>query len=178
MIQQYKIDAVANLKSRMDGAKAIVLIDYKGINIEEVNALRRKLREAGVDYFVSKNTFIKIALNDLGITDLDPHLKGPTSVAVSLHDEVAPAREIHGFANQELKDKDYLRFKMGYVNGSLLEPSELDRLAKLPTREELIAKTLAGLNAPITGFVGVLSGIIRSFVYTIDAIAKKAENKE
>ncbi|PID27808.1 MAG: 50S ribosomal protein L10 [Candidatus Cloacimonadota bacterium] len=175
-MQTYKIDIVKRLKERLDGAKAIVVVDYKGINIEEVNQLRSRYRANNVDYFVAKNTFIKIALNELGITELDEYLVGPTAVAVCKEDEVAPARETVKFIKEVMEDKAFPRFKAGYVDGSIMNVDELEQLAKLPTKEELIAKVMYGFNAPITGFVGVMSGILRKFAYALNALAEnKAE---
>lgn len=175
-MQAYKIDIVKGLKERLDGAKAIVVIDYKGINIEEVNKLRRRFRENNVDYFVAKNTFIKIALNELGITELDDYLAGPTAIAVCKEDEVSPAREMSKFIKEVMEEKGFPKFKAGYVDGAVMNVAELDQLAKLPTKEELIAKVMYGFNAPITGFVGVMSGILRKFAYALNALAEnKAE---
>lgn len=177
MIQPYKIEEVSDIKKRLQDAKSIVLVDYKGINIEEVDELRNRMRNAKIDYFVSKNTFIKIALNELGISDLDDHLVGPTAVLSTQIDEVAPARELAKFKEDFLKDKDYLNFKMGFVAGDLMNAEELGKLAKLPTKEQLISMVLQGMNAPITGFVGVLQGIFRKFVYVLDAVKdQKSEN--
>jgi len=173
MAQAYKIDEVKQIKDRLENAKSIVLVDYKGINIEEVDELRNRLRNAKVDYFVSKNTFIKIALNDLGISDLDDSLSGPTAVAASMDDEVAPAREIANFKKEVNKDKDFPAFKVGYVAGECMNSDQLVKLAKLPNKEALISMVLQGFNAPITGLVGALSGILKNFVYAVDAIAKQ-----
>jgi large subunit ribosomal protein L10 len=134
------------------------------------------MRNAEVDYFVSKNTFIKIALNELGITSLDPYLKGPTAVASADTDEVAPARELAGFIKDVMADKKFPAFKIGLISGEVMEPDQLKQLAKLPGKEVLIAQMLAGFNAPITGFVGVLQGVIRKFLYAVDEIAKQKEN--
>ncbi len=176
MPNQHNKDTLVTLKERLDSAKAIVLVDYKGINVEEVNELRRRFRSAGVDYFVAKNTLIKIALNELGINDLDEYLVGPTAVAVCKADEVAPARELVKFSKEVMEDKGFPKFKQGYIGSIVMGTDEMTMLAELPSREELLAKVLSGFNAPITGFVGVLQGVIRKFVYTVDAIAKeKAE---
>ncbi len=177
MLQKYKIDEVGSLKERLTDAKSIVLIDYKGINIEEVDELRNRFRNAEVDYFVSKNTFIKVALNELGIKELDDYLKGPTACAVCKADEVAPAREFVKFYKEVMEEKDFPKFKIGYVDGGLMSVAQLNSLAKLPSKEELLSKTLGALNAPMTGFLGVLQGIMRQFAYAVDALAKsKAEN--
>jgi large subunit ribosomal protein L10 len=172
-VKDYKIKNVEDIKKRLDGARAIVLVDYKGINVEEVNKLRGNLRNEKVDYFVSKNTWIRIALNQLGIKDLDNHLVGPTAIAVSKNDEVAPARVLKKFVETELDKKEICNFKIGMIGGILFDANQLKQLAELPSKEELMAKVLYGFNAPITGFVGVLSGVIRKFVLAVDAIAKK-----
>ncbi|HNX02562.1 MAG: 50S ribosomal protein L10 [Candidatus Cloacimonas sp.] len=173
MVQSVKYDIVKDLTERLSSAKAIVLVDYKGINIVQVNQLRNRFRESQADYFVQKNTLIKIALNSLGITELDPYLQGPTAVAVSKLDEVSPAREIIKFLKEVMEDKSYPSFKAGYIAGHLFSAAELTALAKLPSREELLAKVLFGMNAPLSNFVSINQGIIRKFVYAVDAIAKK-----
>jgi large subunit ribosomal protein L10 len=173
MVQNVKYDIVKDLTARLSGAKAIVLVDYKGINIEQVNQLRNRFRANQVDYFVQKNTLIKIALNDLGITELDAHLMGPTAVAVCKLDEVSPARELIKFLKEVMEDKKFPGFKVGFVAGHLFSAAELTILAKLPSREELLSKVLNGMNAPLTNFLSVNQGIIRKFVYAIDAIVKK-----
>ena len=104
MVQAYKIDEVKKVKERLQNAKSIVLIDYKGINIEEVDELRNRMRNAEVDYFISKNTFIKLALNELGISELDSQLVGSTAIATTTIDEVAPARELAKFRKEIMQE--------------------------------------------------------------------------
>ncbi|MBP7309823.1 MAG: 50S ribosomal protein L10 [Candidatus Cloacimonetes bacterium] len=173
MVQDVKYDIVKDLTARLSGAKAIVLVDYKGINIEQVNQLRNRFRAGQVDYFVQKNTLIKIALNGLGISDLDSHLQGPTAVAVCKIDEVTPAREMIKFLKEVMEDKNFPKFKIGYIGGHIFSAADLTALAALPSREELLAKVLGSMQAPLTGFMGVSMGIIRKFVYALDAIVKK-----
>lgn len=173
MVQAYKYEIVKNLKERFSGATAIVLVDYKGINVEEVNQLRNRFREDKVDYLVQKNTLIKIALNELGISGLDQYLLGPTAVAVCLKDEVAPARVLTKFLKEVMMDKAFPKFKAGYVAGHVLNAEQLKALAALPSRDELIAKVIGSAQAPISNLLGVTQGIIRKFVYAIDAIVKK-----
>ncbi len=177
MAQAYKVEEIKQLKERLKDSKAIVLIDYKGINIEEVDELRNRMRNSEVDYFVSKNTFIKIALNELGISELDEYLVGPTAVAVSAVDEVSPARELVKFKDDITKEKEFPFFKAGFVNGNFMEVSDLNKLAKLPTKDQLLSMVLQGFNAPMSGLVGALSGIMRNFVYAVDAIKKQKEEK-
>ncbi len=173
MVKAYKQEKVQEITKRLEGAKAIVLVDYKGINIQEVDDLRSRLRNNDVDYFVAKNTYIKIALNSLGITGLDDNLVGSTAVAVSLVDEVTPAREIAKFKKEVMKDKEFPTFKIANITGEIMDANELAKLALLPSKEELLAKVLSSLNAPVSNFVGVLSGVLRKFVGVVDAIAKK-----
>lgn len=173
MVQQYKVDTVKNLVERLSSAKAIVLVDYKGINIEQVNELRNRFRTEKVDYLVQKNTLLKIALNELGITELDDYLKGPTAVAVCLEEEVAPARVIAKFIKEVMEEADYPSFKAGYVAGHVFSPKELKALATLPSRDELLGKVLGSMTAPLTGFMAVNQGVIRKFVYAVDALKKK-----
>lgn len=172
MVQAYKIDIVNDLKERLQDAKAIVLVDYKGINIEEVSQLRTRFRNDKVDYLVQKNTLVKIALNDLGITDLDDYLVGPTALAICKDDEIAPARIMVKFLKEIMEDKEFPKFKAGYVSGNVLNSTQMLALAKLPSREELLAKLLGSAQAPISRLLGVTQGIIRKFVYAVDAIAK------
>ena len=173
MVQAYKYEIVKNLKEKLSGATAIVLVDYKGINVEEVNQLRNRFRNDKVDYLVQKNTLIKIALNELGITELDQYLLGPTAIAICHVDEVAPARVLTKFLKEVMEDKAFPSFKAGFVAGHVFDAKELKALAALPSRDELIAKVIGSAQAPISNLLGVTQGIIRKFVYALDAIVKK-----
>ncbi|MCB5266703.1 MAG: 50S ribosomal protein L10 [Candidatus Cloacimonetes bacterium] len=173
MVQQYKVDIVKDLVERLSGAKAIVLVDYKGINIEQVNQLRARFRTDKVDYVVQKNTLLKIALNELNISGLDEYLKGPTAVAICLEDEVSPARVLAKFKKEVMEDLGFPTFKAGYVAGHVFNPKELEALASLPTREEILSSVVRCMAAPITGFMAVNQGIIRKFVYALNAIKDK-----
>ena len=175
MVKEYKKNAVRDITAKLKDSKAIIFIDYKGINTAEDTQLRNKMRESDVTYFVAKNTFIKIALNDLGITELDEYLVGPTAVATSVKDEVSAARELAKFKKDVMPDKDFPSFKIGLVNNKLMEAKQLEQLAKLPPKEVLLAQVLQGFNAPMTGLVGALQGIIRKFVYVVDAIKDQKE---
>jgi large subunit ribosomal protein L10 len=176
MPNEVKVNKVQDLTERLKDAKAIVLVDYKGINIEEVDNLRRRMRDNQVDYFVSKNTFIKRALNSLGITNLDEELIGPTAVAVSKEDEIAPARELAKFIKEVMGEKSFPTFKVGYVDGALFDKQQLEQLAKLPAKDQLIASVLRGFNTPVSNLVYTLNAIAGKFVYAVDAIAKKQSN--
>ena len=172
MVQSVKYDIVAQLKERMEGAKAIVLVDYKGISVEQVNQLRNQYREAKVDYLVQKNTLVKIALNDLGITELDEYLQGPTAIAICKDEEVAPAKVLVKFIKDVMEEAQFPSFKAGLVAGQVFDQAQLLELAKLPSREELLAKIMGSLNAPLSNFLNVSQGVARKLVYALDAVAK------
>lgn len=173
MVQQYKLDTVKSLVERLSGAKAIILVDYKGINIEQVNQLRSRFRAETVDYVVQKNTLLKIALNELGITGLDEYLQGPTAVAICREDEVSAARVLAKFKKEIMEDAGFPSFKAGYVSGHVFSSQELEALAILPTREELLSSVVRTMAAPITAFMAVNQGIIRKFVYALSAMIDK-----
>jgi len=162
---------VAALIEKMQNASAGVLVDYKGISVADDTKLRRELRSAGVEYAVIKNTMLRFAFDALNMKELDEHLNGTSALAIS-SDPVAAAKILSEFA----KKNDKIKIKAGFVEGKALTAAEVGELAKLPSREVLIAKVLGGFNAPISGFVGVLSATMRGLVVALQAIAdKKAE---
>ena len=163
---------VAALTEKIKNASAGVLVDYKGISVEDDTKLRRELRNAGVEYAVVKNTMLRFAVNALDLNELDEQLNGTTALAISATDPVAAAKIISDFA----KKNDKIKIKAGFVDGKALTAAEVSDLAKLPPREVLIARALGGLNAPISGLVGVLSATMRGLAVALQAIAdKKAE---
>lgn len=168
-ILEQKKQIVAELTEKLKSACAGVIVDYKGINVADDTKLRKELREAGVDYFVVKNTLLSRAAKEAGIEGLDPVLEGTTALAVSMEDHVAAARILCKFAE---KNKS-IKTKAGFVEGKVIDVAEVENLAKLPSKEVLIAQVLGGLNAPITGFVTVLNGTMKGLVVALNAIAEK-----
>ena len=167
---------VAELKDQLTTAKGAVLTSYKGLNVATDTELRRELRKAGVTYHVVKNTMTRIAATEAGLDEITKHLEGTTALAFSKEDAVAPAKVICDFMKKnKLEDAGILTVKVGLVEGKVISDKEVKALANLPSREELIAKLLGSMNAPITNTVGVLSGIIRNFVYVLDAIRDQKE---
>lgn len=163
-----KINEVALLQDKMSRAKSAVLSDFRGLTVSQVTKLRNKLRAAGVDYKVSKNTLLTIAAKNVGIEGLDDYLKGPTAVAYSYDDPVLPAKLIAEFA----KEAKLLQIKAGFLNGKALSAAQVTALANLPAKEVLIAKLLGTLNAPATNLVGILTAPTRSLVYALEAVRK------
>ena len=169
---------VAELKGQLTEAKGAVLTSYKGLTVAMDTELRRELRAAGVTYHVVKNTMTRLAAKDAGLDELAEHLEGTTALAFSKDDAVAPAKVICDFIKKnKLEDAGILTVKAGLVEGKVISDKEVKALANLPSREELIAKLLGSMNAPIANTVGVLSAIIRNFVYVVDAVREKKEKE-
>lgn len=168
---------VAQLKEQLESAKGVVLTSYKGLTVAQDTELRRELREAGVSYHVIKNTMLRIAAKEAGIEGIEEHLEGTTAFAFSTEDAVAPAKVICGFIKKnKLEDAEVLTVKVGMVEGKVIGVDEVKALAALPSREELIAKLLGSMNAPISNTVNVLQGVIRNAVYVLDAIRSQKES--
>jgi len=167
---ELKQQVVSDIKAKLEGSTSAVLTDYRGLNVAQVTELRRKMREAGIEYKVLKNTMIRFAARELGLEELEPFLEGPTAVAFSA-DPVAPAKIIYDFA----KTNKALEVKVGVLEGKVIEAAQVKALADLPSREELLAKVVGGMQAPLYGLASVLSGTLRSFVYALDAVRKQKE---
>ena len=168
---------VAQLKEQLESAKGVVLTSYKGLTVAQDTELRRELREAGVSYHVVKNTMLRIAAKEAGIEGIEEHLEGTTAFAFSMEDAVAPAKVICSFIKKnKLEDAEVLTVKVGMVEGKVIGVDEVKALAALPSREELIAKLLGSMNAPISNTVNVLQGVIRNAVYVLDAIRSQKES--
>ena len=168
---------VAQLKEQLESAKGVVLTSYKRLTVAQDTELRRELREAGVSYHVVKNTMLRIAAKEAGIEGIEEHLEGTTAFAFSTEDAVAPAKVICGFIKKnKLEDAEVLTVKVGMVEGKVIGVDEVKALAALPSREELIAKLLGSMNAPISNTVNVLQGVIRNAVYVLDAIRSQKES--
>ena len=163
------IEITEALKSATTG----VLVDYRGLTVEEDTKLRNNLRAAGVKYFVVKNTLLRLAAKETGLDELDSILHGPTALAVS-EDAVAPAKVLADYA----KENDKLEIKSGFMDGKVLSLDEINKLAKTPNMETLIAKIMGSLNSPISGLARLLSTIAEGGVEISDLIAKKAAEEK
>ncbi len=168
---------VAELKEQLTSAKGAVFTSYRGLTVAQDTELRRELRAAGVTYRVVKNTMTRIAAKEAGLEGIDAHLEGTTALAFSTEDAVAPAKVICDYIKKnKLEDAGILTVKVGLVEGKVIEAAEVKALASLPSREELIAKLLGSMNAPISNTVNVLQGVIRNAVYVLDAIRVQKES--
>jgi len=167
--KQQKEVIIRELAEKLKNSKAVVFSDYKGLKVKDMTVLRRDLRAEGVDLKVLKKTLINIALKDAGIEMDAKALEGQVAVAISSRDEVAAAKIIAKLA----KVNENLKIVGGILGTKELSVAEVDALAKLPSKEELLAKLVGTLNAPVSGFVNVLAGNMRGFVTALQAIADK-----
>ena len=152
---ELKQPVVAEIAEVLNGAKSAVVVDYRGLTVEQDTALRKQLREAGVTYKVYKNTMIRFAAKGTAFEALEPNLEGPTALAVSKTDATAPARILANFA----KTADKLELKGGVVEGTYYDAAGMAEIAKVPSREELLGKLLGSIQSPITNFARVLNQI-------------------
>ena len=168
-ILKQKREVIDGIGGKMKAAKAMVFADYRGLTVEQDTELRSSLRKAGVEYKVVKNTLTRFAAKENGLEGLSNYLSGPTAMASSAGDPVAPAKIMSEYA----KKFENLKIKVGVLEGKVIDPDGIKALADLPSREVLIAKVLGGFNAPLSGFVNVLNGNLRGLVVALNAIAEQ-----
>lgn len=160
---------VTEVTDILKAAQTGVLVDYRGLTVEEDTNLRSKLREANVKYFVMKNTLLLRAAKEAGLEALEEALHGPTAIAVSSEDAVAPAKVIADFA----KDNEKLEIKSGFMDGAVMSLDEIKKLAATPNMDTLIAKMMGSLNSPISSLARLLATIADGGEEIADLIAKK-----
>lgn len=164
-----KKNIIKDLAEKIKNSKSVVFSDFKGLKVKDMTELRRELRKEGTDMKVVKKTLMNLALKDAGV-ELDTNkFEGQIAVAVSEKDEVMAAKIIAKFA----KANENIKIVGGILGTKALAKEEVMALAKLPTKEELLAKLVGTINAPVSGFVNVLAGNIRSLVTVLKAVADK-----
>ncbi len=171
-ILEMKKQQVKELSEKLTNANALVLADYRGLTVEQDTELRSKMRAEGIEYKVVKNNIIRHAVEGTDLEALGEFLSGPTSIAIS-NDEVAPAKILFQYA----KKFKVLEIKAGAVDGKVIGLDGIEKLAKLPSKEELIAKMLGSMNSPITGFVTVLNANIKGLAVALNAIIEKKQTE-
>lgn len=152
---ELKAPIVDEISGHLNGAQGVVLVDYRGLTVEQDTQLRKQLREAGVTYKVYKNTMIRFAAKGTEFEALEPHLEGPTALAVSKEDATAPARVLAEFA----KKADKLELKAGVVEGTYYDEKGIQVIATIPSREILLGKLLGSIQSPIANFARVINQI-------------------
>ena len=150
---ELKQPIVAEISEAIKEAQSVVLVDYRGLTVEQDTNLRKQLREAGVTYKVYKNTMMNFAFKGTDFEQLAPYLEGPSAVAISTTDATAPARILAKFA----KDAKALEIKAGVVEGNVYDATGMQAISQIPSRDELISKLLGSLQSPITNFARVMN---------------------
>jgi large subunit ribosomal protein L10 len=172
-----KAAQIGEIRARFDKMTSAVFLDFKGMKVEHVTKLRAEFRKAGVEYKVVKNTLVKHALKDVPYTrKLDDVLAGMTGIAWSREDPSAAAKVVKAFRKDPAGEK--LQIKAGLIEGSLLDAKGVeDQLATMPGKNELRAKLLATMQAPLQKFVALLAAPSQNFVYVLSAKARAGEGK-
>ncbi len=166
-----KKDLIERLATQLAEAQIIILIDYKGLDVQSITRLRYELRQAGASMEVVKNTLLNLASQNTGAELMADFYKGPSAIVMSSTDPVAPSKILVDFA----KDNEKLEIKSAAFGGRLLDSDEIKALAKMPSKEELLAKLVYTLNAVPTSFVNVLAGVPRGFVNVLNGIKEQKE---
>ena len=150
---ELKQPIVEEISAQIKDAQSVVLVDYRGLTVEQDTRLRKQLREAGITYKGYKNTMMNFAFKGTDFEALAPYLEGPSAVAISTEDATAPARVLCKFA----KEADKLEIKGGVVEGIAYDAKGIGEIAKIPSREELLSKLLGSIQSPITNFARVMN---------------------
>jgi len=168
---EQKQQVVQEIKEKIEKSKLIICTDYRGLNVEQVNDLRNKLRVPGVEYRVLKNTMFRFALKEAGYEKIAEQITGPNAVIFSDEDLVGPAKTIFDFA----KTNKQIELKIGILEGQFLSADGIKDLAQLPSREVLLGQVVGTMQAPITSFVRVLNANLTGLVRALDSIREQKQ---
>lgn len=157
---------LADLEAQLENAKSVVFADYRGTTVKKIDQLRKDLRKENVSTKVAKITLIRRALEKFGVDTSALDFKAPVAMAISQDDEVAPARLLTAFA----KENKNVQILMGIMDNKVISAADVKALAALPSKQQLLAQVFGTINAPVSGFVNVLAGNLRSLVYVMNAI--------
>lgn len=153
---EMKKKKVEEIKEKFVDAKSAILVDFRGLTVDETTELRKKFREAGVEFKVYKNNLVKLAVKDTDFESLSQDLTGPNAIAFGYADPVVPAKVIKDFA----KDHKNLELKTGVIEGEYYDVDKIVEIADIPSRDELIAKFMGSIKSPVSNFVYLLTNII------------------
>jgi large subunit ribosomal protein L10 len=174
MARKEKEIFVKDFQDKVQSTGAVVLTEYQGLTVVELNELRAKLRPLNCEYTIIKNSLGKIALKNAGMEDFAKHFEGPIAVALEKGDPITTAKVLVDFAKEHKK----LKIKVALFEKKIILDKDIKALAALPSKEVLLSQLLRTMNAPITNLVGVLSANVKKLVYVLDAIKNKAESKK
>lgn len=172
MAKSVKEAKVTELSGKLCSSQSVILADFTGLDVEAVTDLRRKMRTAGIDYRVVKNTLALRAIKAVGLDALKKHFFGPTAIAFGPNDFSAPAKILVEFA----KERQLLKIKGGFCEGKLFEAKEVIAIASLPRKEVLLAQFLATMLGPMTNLSSLLVAAPQQFLSTLTAFSEKKLN--
>lgn len=158
---------VEGFRERLGRAPVLYLTDFTGLDVKSMTELRQHLRRSGAEYLVAKNRLVKLALQDTALPDLSDALRGPTGVVFAYEGPVEPAKALADFARAH---GDRPVFKLGVLENQVLEPAAIDRLAKLPPREQLLAELAGALQAPMAALAGALGAKLQEMAGLLEAL--------
>lgn len=164
-----KTSVVDELAEKFALSPSFFLTDFSGLSVEGVTTLRKNLRAGRSSYRVAKNTLIRIAAQKAQLPDLEKYLPGPTGIAFAPEDPIAAAKVLADF----IKKNERPKVKAFFLDGRLYTGAELAKIAALPGKKELLAKVVGSIQAPLANLIGTLDGVVRNFVLTVEALAKK-----
>ena len=170
MPTQEKVETIEDFKGRLDGAKTVLVTEYRGLTVLQLSELRKQLRGVSAEYKVVKNRLAKLAMTGSDLSKLEPHLKGPTGMVISKEDPVAVAKALHNFA----KTNQALAIKAGYVEGHVLPPGDLKALSELPTKDAIRSQIIGAIQGPLAQLVGLLQAPQREVAYVLSERGKSA----
>ena len=171
MVREENKREVERIRDKIGKHEAIIITDYRGLNVSSIGELRRQLKDNQIEYKVLKNSLCKIALSDMKLSQIEEIFIGPTAIAFS-NDPIISSKILVKFS----KGNEALKIKGGVFERKFITTDEVMVLSKLPSREELIAKVVGGIKSPLTGLVNVLSGPIRGLVLVLNQIKEKKES--
>lgn len=170
-----KEEQVAQLKHLLSRAQLTIVSDYRGLTVKEMTELRRKLQAAGGEYAVAKNTLVKIALaDDPVLAKVESIFKGPTALVIGIDDPVGPTKALMEYLKETKKE---LEIRGGIFEGRKIGTKDIEKIATLPGRDEMVAKLMGSMQAPAKGVVMALSGVARNLVYVLEAVRQQKEQK-
>lgn len=170
-----KVELTAELADRLSEGEVLYLTDFTGLDVKNMTELRRRCRETGSRFVVVKNRLALRALEKLDLPDISDYLRGPTGIVLGQDDPVLPAKTLKEFAKE---NEDRPTVKVGVVARRIVPAAEVEQLADLPPKEELLASIAGSLAAPITGIVSVLNGLLRDIAYMVEEVGKKDATRE
>jgi len=167
-----KEQTLSNLSEKVKGFQAAVLTNYRGLNVEQMNHLRQRLREEKISYHVVKNTLMKLASKGTDLEKLDHYFEGPTAIAISYGDPVSLAKILSEF----IKTQPFLEIKVGLIQGKVASPEEVKALATMPSREVLFAQILGGIQGPANQLGAAVYNAVQQVLGILQARADQLAN--